>query len=74
METNITMAAICCRNLSLGGPEVCTKMVDHDVMTPLSTFVRQVFNVTSYYTGRPPYEYVDMLQQTTEIQRNVWQL
>ena len=31
------------RNLSLGGgPEVCVKMVEQDVMTPLSTFVRQV--------------------------------
>ncbi|KAL9976106.1 hypothetical protein ACROYT_G013356 [Oculina patagonica] len=30
------------RNLSLGGgPEVCVKMVEQDVMTPLSTFVRQ---------------------------------
>lgn len=34
-------AAGALRNLSLGGPEVCTKMVDHDVMTPLSTFVQQ---------------------------------
>ena len=34
---------ICCRNLSLGGgPEVCIKMVEQDVMTPLTTFVRQV--------------------------------
>lgn len=30
------------RNLSVaGGPEVCEKMVEQDVMTPLSTFVRQ---------------------------------
>ena len=31
------------RNLSLGGgPDVCIKMVEQDVMTPLGTFVRQV--------------------------------
>lgn len=34
---------ILCRNLSLGGgPDVCIKMVEQDVMTPLTTFVRQV--------------------------------
>lgn len=34
---------ILCRNLSLGGgPDVCVKMVEQDVMTPLTTFVRQV--------------------------------
>lgn len=35
-------AAGALRNLSVaGGPEVCEKMVEQDVMTPLSTFVRQ---------------------------------
>lgn len=34
------------RNLSVaGGPEVCEKMVEQDVMTPLSTFVRQSLDV-----------------------------
>lgn len=33
----------CCRNLSLGGgPDVCIKMVEQDVMTPLGTLVQQV--------------------------------
>lgn len=33
------------RNLSVaGGPEVCEKMVEQDVMTPLSTFVQQSLN------------------------------
>lgn len=37
---------ILCRNLSLGGgPDVCVKMVEQDVMTPLTTFVRQVQHV-----------------------------
>ena len=35
--------SILCRNLSLGGgPDVCVKMVEQDIMTPLTTFVRQV--------------------------------
>lgn len=35
-------AAGALRNLSVaGGPEVCEKMVEQDVMTPLSTFVQQ---------------------------------
>lgn len=39
-----------CRNLSVaGGPEVCEKMVEQDVMTPLSTFVQQVSLYTTYF-------------------------
>ena len=39
-----------CRNLSVaGGPEVCEKMVEQDVMTPLSTFVRQVSLYSTYF-------------------------
>ncbi|KAM7444782.1 hypothetical protein ABFA07_006579 [Porites harrisoni] len=35
-------AAGALRNLSLGGgPDVCVKMVEQDIMTPLTTFVRQ---------------------------------
>lgn len=35
-------AAGALRNLSIGGgPEACEKMVEQDIMTPLSTFVRQ---------------------------------
>lgn len=38
-------AAGALRNLSVaGGPEVCEKMVEQDVMTPLSTFVQQSLN------------------------------
>ena len=37
------LSEFCFRNLSLGGgPEVCVKMVDQDVMTPLITFIHQV--------------------------------
>ena len=39
-----------CRNLSVaGGPEVCEKMVEQDVMTPLSTFVQQVSLYSIYF-------------------------
>ena len=35
------------RNLSLGGgPDVCIKMVEQDVMTPLGTFVQQVLRTS----------------------------
>lgn len=41
------------RNLSIsGGPEVCIKMVEQDVMTPLTTFVQQVclLDIKLHYT------------------------
>ena len=43
INKSVTCICVYCRNLSLGGgPEVCVKMVEQDVMTPLTTFIHQV--------------------------------